>query len=160
MGGPVASSTNLIFRVADYIQSPFASGLYLQRGITTCGYIGSHTHLRHGSPSHRMLDDRTYIQVGGVYLLSPLAFAKPRLPSLAHPPRMISGVFPSHSHLAILGTQVLFDRLSSWASDVSPVDSDSSTFAAVALLHEVVSTQFETYEHYTAARSTEFLHCS
>ena len=65
---------------------------------------------------------------------------KPRLPRLAHPPRMISGVFSSHSHLAFYGTQVLFDRLSSWASDVSPVDSDSSTFAAVALLHGFVFT--------------------
>ena len=99
-----------------------------------------YTHLRHSLPSHRRLDDRTYIQVGGVHLFSPLAFAKPRLPCLAHPPWMISGVFSSHSHLVFCGTQVLFDRLSSWASDVSPVDSDSTTFAAVALLHGVVST--------------------
>ena len=40
-GGTSCFSTYLIFRVADYIQSPFASGLYLQRGIPTCGYIGS-----------------------------------------------------------------------------------------------------------------------
>ena len=140
MGGPVASSTYLLFRVADYIQSPFASGLYLQRGITTCGYIGS-----------TLTFDMIYPHTGGsttgrTYRLAEFTYSrlslspKPRLPSLAHPPRMISGVFSSHSHLAFCGTRVLFDRLSSWASDVSPVDFDSSTFAAVALLHGVVST--------------------
>ena len=140
MGGPVAP-TYLIFRVADYIQSPFASGLYLQRGIPTCGYIGS-----------TLTFDMVHPHTGGsttgrTYRLAEFAYSrlsllpKPRLPSLAHPPRMISGVFSSHSHLAFCGTQVLFDRFPlAWASDVSPVDSDSSTFATVALLHGVVST--------------------